>query len=260
MGSGKGGGGGRRRIARGGRDRRRRGGGGGAEEVKKTPTGAQAAPPIDNVSTQKWYASDPDINPGGVYTGPGELVEDLPAHVQGPIHAYTGGHVPGGERFAGLNAEKLNRSLYDPEGFKRTLDLAGESPASIADYMKRAKGYQAELDSALSAVKNYQGEVYRTISDPGGLIAKQYEPGSVATMKGFTSTSRSPNPSYKAFNSTGANNSRFIIQSKTGKHIERVSNYVPEQEVLFRSGTSFRVVSRTWNAERKTWDIKLAEI
>lgn len=259
MGSGKGGGGGRRRIARGGRERRR-GGGGAAEEVKKTPTASQPVPPIEGVSTQKRYETDPTITPGGVYTGPGELVQDLPANVQGPIHAYTGGKIPGGERFAGLNAEKLNRSLYDPEGFKRTLNLAGESPQQIADYMKRAKGYQVELDAALSKVRNYEGEVYRSVVDEGGAIAKQYEPGSVATMKGFTSASRSPNPSYKAFNSTGEGHTRFIIQSKTGKHIEQISLFEKEREVLFRSGTSFRVVSRTWNAQRGTWDIKLAEI
>lgn len=236
------------------------GGGGTANLAGPGPAGAPEIVPPHSAGHGAQYPGDPITNPGGTLTGPGTKAEFLPADEVASIIGYTGGKVPGGERFKGLNAEKLNRSLYDPEGFKRTLELAGESPASIADYVKRAAKYKDELNASLSKLRNYEGQVYRTISDTSGNLAKMYEPGKPITLKEFVSTSRSPRPSYMAFEHASTGSTRFVIESKTGKWIESVSNYAAEKEVLFRSGTKFMVTKKTYNKDRGTWDIHMKEI
>lgn len=238
------------------------GGGGGAPEQQatggKTP---DQIPPAEEIGyAGPSYPEDPVTNPGGTLTGPGVNVENLTRSERAAIEAYTGSKVPGGERFSGLNAEKLNRYLYDKEGFVRTLELAGESPAKIADYLKRAEAYKVELNRALDKVRNYQGQVYRTISDSTGELAARYEPGKAVTLREFVSTSRSTNPSYKPFDLAGTGETRFLIQSKTGKWVEKVSHFRPEREVLFKSDTSFMVTKKVFNRSRGTWDIHLKEL
>lgn len=243
------------------------GGGGGGGGGSKTLAGGGAGgaseqvPPASDIGMAgAKFPDDPVVNPGGTLTGSGVKVESMEASQRASIEAYTGKKVAGGERFKGLNAEKLNRSLYDPEGFKRTLEMAGEPPSVIADYVRRADAFKRELNTALDQVRNYEGEVYRTISDSGGKLAGMYEPGKAVTMKEFVSTSRSTNPSYKAFDMAGTGDTRFIIQSKTGKWVEKVSQYGPEREVLFKSGSKFMVQSKTFNKSRGTWDVRLKEI
>lgn len=257
MGSGKGGGGGRRRIA---------GGGGGSAQGTKPPEQLEPlqAHELDTgTATGLSSPTDPVLNPGGSLTGPGVAAENLPTTAQDSIIAYSGAYVQGGERFRGLNAEKLNRSLYDPEGFKRTLELAGETPEAIADYVKRAKAYKVELDESLSRVRNYSGEVYRVVDNVnvgGRQLADTFEAGKVAHFKEFLSTSRAPNPSYKAYANASIDEVRFKIKSKRGKSIETISGHGPEREVLFKSGSSFRVTRKVWNQGRGTWDIDMEEI
>lgn len=255
MGSGKGGGGGRRRIGGGGAGPAQGGKVKAPEQLEKLPA-AQL--------NEYREPGDTPINPGGQLVGPGVAVEKLAKADKDSIIAYSGAHVDGGERFKGLNAEKVNRSLYDPEGFKRTLKMAGESEESIADYVKRAKAYQVELDRSLSKVRNYEGEVYRTISnsDLGGgrRIADSFEAGKPVTFREFLSTSRAPNGAYKAYAKAGNGEIRFKIQSKSGKSIEKVSWATSEREVLFKSGSSFNIVSKTYNQSRGSWDIVMEEI
>lgn len=241
------------------------GGGGGATQQVTGQAGPggppEVVPPAKEIGMKPPnFPQDPVTNPGGTLTGPGVKVEQLSAAERASIEAYTGAHVAGGERFAGLNAEKLNRSLYDPEGFKRTLELAGESPASVADYVRRAAQYKAELNTALDKVRNYQGQVYRMISDSGGNLAAKYEVGKTTVLREFVSTSRSTNPSYKPFDMAGTGDTRFVIQSKTGKWVERVSRYGPEREVLFKSDTAFMTTKKVFNRERGSWDIYLTEL
>ena len=258
MGSGKGGGGGRRRIAGGGGPKAGGGGAKAPQQLEKLPENQLATKPYLAPGEQEMQ-----INPGGQLVGPGVAVEKLAQADKDSIIAYSGAYVDGGERFKGLNAEKVNRSLYDPEGFKRTLEMAGESPASVADYVKRAKAYQVELDRSLSKVRDYEGEVYRVVSNAeigGKRLSDSFVAGKPVSFKEFLSTSRAPNGSYKSFAKAGNNEIRFKIASKHGKSIEKVSWATSEREVLFKSGSSFNVVSKTYNAERGSWDIVLSEI
>jgi hypothetical protein len=228
-----------------------------------TPTGPVEKPPeLDpsEMPTDKLFGDDPDVKPGGVLTGPGVKDSELSPADRDAISAYTGLKVDNGERFAGLNAENLNKSLYDKQGFIDELKLGGYTPSEISDLVKRAEAYKVELNASLNKLKNYEGEVYRTIKDPGRGFVDKYVVGKPTRMDEFVSTSRATNPSYMPYHRAMNGKIRFKIQSKSGKMVENVSRFYEEREVLFRSGTKFMVRSKNYNADRGTWDIDLVEL
>lgn len=167
------------------------------------------------------------------------------------IKAYTGGKVlEGGERFGGLNAEELNRTLYNPTEYP---------PTAVS------KNFEKILNASLDKVKDMKGEVYRTVVDESVAsnalgLAANYVPGKTVTLKEFASTSRVKN-NHTGYAYTKLNYGlRLKIQSKHGKAIAKISRFSNEREVLFKSGTTFHVTSRTWNQARSTWDITMTEI
>jgi hypothetical protein len=116
------------------------------------------------------------------------------------------------------------------------------------------------LRSVLNKTSNFRGTVFR-----GDVLKKatleKYMKGQVFTEAGFLSTSKELEIA-KKFNETRAGeygefNVLFTIDSTTGKDI---SKYVQghENEVLFRSGTQFRVLSTSWNG--KKYEIHLSEV
>jgi len=238
MGSGKGGAGG--------------GGGGGGGPTKQPVQPAQPAEEVLDPVDKKGYNlyDDPamidDVNPGGTLTGTGKMASDLPEKDRQAIEAYTGKIVPGGEKYTGLNAEKLNEYL-------RGADYPGEM-------VKRARNYTKELNANLSKVRSYKGETYRIVRDSGGGIAQKYTSGNIVRQPDFISASRSTMASSFPYARAKQGFTRFKIQSKTGKPIEGVSRFPGEMEVLYKSGTKFSVTSKTWNSARNTWDIELTEL
>jgi len=94
------------------------------------------------------------------------------------------------------------------------------------------------INSALGKLPDYKGEVKRQAM----LTAEQfgaYQVGKIVEERGFTSTSTKKDWSWHV---TGTD---FIINSKTGKDIEKLSLHgSTEKEVLFRSGTRFRITKR----------------
>lgn len=90
------------------------------------------------------------------------------------------------------------------------------------------------LNDGLSKFPNYQGFVRRAISFTDDDVRKLHVAGATVTYHGFTSTST---------NSSFEGDDIFYIFSKTGKPIMGVSSYSYEDEVLFKSGTQFKVLS-----------------
>lgn len=85
--------------------------------------------------------------------------------------------------------------------------------------------------------KIFTGTVYRG-AYLHAAVKDTYQVGSRITEKAFTSTSR-------AFNEKFSGNTIFVIQSKTGKMIDELSQFAGEQEVIFSPGTVFKVIAKT---------------
>ena len=103
----------------------------------------------------------------------------------------------------------------------------------------KALSFARILNRALNKLPSYKGKVWRDIDLPEKTLAK-YSVGEVVTEKGFVSSSRDE---FERFDS--ARPHRLLIHSKNGKVIEKISVLPLEYEVLFSSGTKFKVLKRT---------------
>lgn len=91
------------------------------------------------------------------------------------------------------------------------------------------------LKKALMRLPAYEGEVYRAGSLPPEELLR-HQMGAIITYPAFTSASLHQKPLLGPH--------RFIVRSKTGRSIEKFSQFEEEREVLFISGTQFKVLDR----------------
>lgn len=102
--------------------------------------------------------------------------------------------------------------------------------------------YANELDGALEKFPKYVGASYRRVR-PGAMSQETfnlYQPGKVVTERGFMSSSKSSN----RVENLPPGAFGYVVSGKTGRSIERVSTYPNEREILFKSGTRFRVTGK----------------
>ncbi|MBW4031254.1 MAG: hypothetical protein HIU88_01155 [Acidobacteria bacterium] len=81
----------------------------------------------------------------------------------------------------------------------------------------------------------------------------KYVPGAVVKEDAFTSTSSDPGQAF-------AGNTRFFIESFHGKDVAAWSSVKSESEVLFDKGTSFDVISKSYDPVSHTYYIGLREV
>lgn len=101
------------------------------------------------------------------------------------------------------------------------------------------------VNCGLRKLPSYRGEVFRLTTLPAAVLVQYFE-GAVVTDPGFLSTYRdlrfSPDPKTSPH--------AFYIRSRSGKDISQLSSYHgQENEVLFRSGSSFRILRRSENPD-----------
>ncbi|MDO3651212.1 ADP-ribosyltransferase [Nocardia mangyaensis] len=112
------------------------------------------------------------------------------------------------------------------------------------------------INSALNKLPSKEGTMYRG-TDLSPEVLASYKEGEVVTEKAFTSTSSDPGRAFPG-------NTRFTVESKTGKDVAPYStaeqNGMVENEVLFRSGTKFHVVSKDADPDTGITYIHLAEV
>ena len=84
---------------------------------------------------------------------------------------------------------------------------------------------------------SYQGKVWRDVDFPDSVLSS-YVVGGIVVEKGFSSSSYSDERFKKLPH-------RLLIHSKRGKIIQSLSVLPNEDEVLFKSGTKFKVLKRT---------------
>ncbi|RJQ70558.1 hypothetical protein D5S17_28940 [Pseudonocardiaceae bacterium YIM PH 21723] len=129
--------------------------------------------------------------------------------------------------------------------------LRSNDPAKMAEQQPFADN----LNSMLDKLPNHEGPVRRGITVEGADlrdVLQRYEPGTTIKEPGFTSTA----PGHAGF----GGNVEFQIYSRTGKDIsEFPSRMMYEEEVLFGSGTNFKVLGRDYDSATKKWIISLDE-
>jgi hypothetical protein len=159
-----------------------------------------------------------------------------------------------GSTNAAISAINASQALYDKSGFKEygvtpaeaalMVAYTGNSYAQLnaqlrAGVMDEKQWIMANgLNGALSKLPDHKGTVYRRTSGPS-VNVNLYKEGMIVEERAFTSTSTK-----SSFVDQGA--VKYYITSKTGKSIEKISKYGKnESEVLFRSGTRFKIQSVT---------------
>lgn len=103
---------------------------------------------------------------------------------------------------------------------------------------KQLDSHVLNMQNGLTKLPDYQGQVFRGAPLSSEQIEK-YKVGETITEPSFSSASRSERVA-EGYAYGGA---FFVIESKHGKSIEGLSSFSSEQEVLFKAGTQFEVVS-----------------
>lgn len=106
--------------------------------------------------------------------------------------------------------------------------------AMTDDQYKFARG----LNKALDKLPPYEGVTYRKASLPKE-VAEKYKPGYIVMERGFSSSSMSKG--------VWSGDYRYIIHGKSGRDVSELTGHPSEKEVLFKSNTAFRVVTRDGN-------------
>jgi len=106
----------------------------------------------------------------------------------------------------------------------------------------KIKAFEKLLNHSLTKLQDYKGIVYRGVGkdvnpENDFKIFDNYKEGMTIKENAFTSTSKGKNIYQNR-------NIEFKIKSKTGKFIESFSDSPSEHEVLFRSGTNFKIIKR----------------
>ena len=136
-------------------------------------------------------------------------------------------------------AERIALYRYTTDGdFVESLNKALREGDD--EFTERHAALIASLLVALDRLPNYSGQTLRGIERKGRdfeAILMRYVKGAVVIESAFTSTTRSPDlpEEYRK------RNVQFVIQSRSGKAVERWSADLGEREVLFKPGTRFHV-------------------
>ena len=116
--------------------------------------------------------------------------------------------------------------------------------------------FKDKLTFSLKCLPCYVGLVYRLAYLPENTI-KDIKVHDTLLLRGFTSTTKCISGVEEGF---FTHNVKMYIWSNTGKYIACFSCFPMEEEVLFLSGTSFRVLDLDVNPETDCFEIALEEV
>lgn len=127
---------------------------------------------------------------------------------------------------------------YTASGSADLNDLLNGLSDFDTPYAKNLINASNLLAKALAKLPNYEGIVVRRVETKGMNLA-EYQPNNVVIYNGYSSST------YGADDVAPSRKVRFVIKSKTGKRIDRISTDPDEQEVLLPRGVKFTVEGRT---------------
>lgn len=157
-------------------------------------------------------------------------------------------------------AQQISKAVRPTEALA-VREYTGSFYNAINRYLRRGRepknemlnAYERVLNIAMSKLKSYSGPVFRgtdlTEEQFGKYLAamERKEPFIEAA---FFSTTSSMGQKFKG-------NTMYVVRSKNGKIVREISEFPTEDEILFKSGTSFKVV-RAAEIEGK-YEIELEE-
>jgi hypothetical protein len=119
--------------------------------------------------------------------------------------------------------------------------------------LERLDAYIRVATSGLYQLPAYRGPVYRaaTLSED---IAAKYVPGAIVREHAFVSALANPAVRFPGSNTT------FVIASVNGRDVSMFSSHSEEREVVFFTGTLFRVLAVAVVPSTRHRTIYLAEI
>lgn len=123
--------------------------------------------------------------------------------------------------------EAVGVIAYTGSHYRGVNDQLRKGQMTVPQY-KLMKSINAGLDK----MPPYQGTTYRKASLSPEQFAL-YKPGMVVEERGFTSTSKNKN--------VWSGSHQYTVHGKSGRDVQKISNYHNEAEVLFKSGTRFYV-------------------
>jgi len=140
---------------------------------------------------------------------------------------------------------------YTRGGHSMNKHLRGGKPDEIVGsgaYRKKVsvKTIARDLNKTLDQLPDHSGTVYRGtgrhLKKDWNADVRRLKPGKVITDKGFlsTSTKKSAADQFARHREHGI---FYTIKSKTGKGVKKWSSYKHEEEILFKAGSRFKVIS-----------------
>lgn len=147
-------------------------------------------------------------------------------------------NIENGEKFGLTVKETSVINAYTSRPFAELNKTLRESENIPND----TKTFERLLNHSLSKLPNFKETTYRGVGkninpEIDFKMFEDWKKDSIITDKAFFSTS-------KGKNQYSHRNIEFIVKGKNGKLIEELSNEKGEHEVLFRSGTIFKVADR----------------
>lgn len=143
------------------------------------------------------------------------------------------------------DAEIVAIGIYTGSGYRRLNEILYSNKTQEKE---KAKPFIDTLNSALSKIKNYEGSVKRGAHFTADILEKHCL-DCIVEYQAFTSTSTG---------SGFGGNTKFTIKSKSGKYIAPLSFFSYENEVLFKSGTKFKILNK--NQTGSATEITMEEV
>ncbi|MBK7937986.1 MAG: hypothetical protein IPJ82_13235 [Lewinellaceae bacterium] len=100
--------------------------------------------------------------------------------------------------------------------------------------------FKNKLDPALEKLPNYFGNVFRGLGLKESSLAKGWVKGQTIQFNKFVSTSISESKAMEFMNNNGGSVVIVIQPCSIGRHIEPISNYPNEKEVLYQTNKNLR--------------------
>jgi len=225
---------------------------------------------IDPATTKQPPLIDSENAVARGFGNPGRYIENLQsAALNQGIPPYQGARMPGSfsdydaadaaiKKMTLPDAEKNAIKDYTGEGYKK-LNRNLIDNKKLTDAQKLLS---TNVDKALDHLPTYSGDTYRGIKFFESDASRfgrfwNMQPGDKVSFPAFTSTTINPTVA-QDLAIDAADSVIFTIKSKSGKIIDGLSKFAYEKEVLYKRGSTFRVLATT--GEDAGYGYKLARI